>query len=580
MANISLLSRLVNGVQRNVDLSVNTLVVGALQITASGNILTNTILGNLINLQNGTDFSNGTNSHTHDGRYYTKTQIGSTTGGTAGSTLVGDDASYTHFTPSAATVKGALSGIDSALGAISAASALDGTFRIKNTADNTKQIAFDASAIATGTTRTITMPNSNVNLGLVATAIQANGSVTFTAAQSFGGFNATNLADPVNPQDAVTKNYADNLAHGLSWKMVVRAASTANLNLASMPATVDGVTLNSGDRFLAKDQTTTSQNGIYVFNGAASAATRSTDANTAVELTWATVEIGADSATQAGYIYREASDITTIGTDPVTFILISHGLDWTFNNGLSTTGNQVNVVPGDNSLTATTGSLVVKEDAAGAIVTGASGIKVQLAGTNPGLAITSNALDVKYNPAGAVVASSSGIMVAVDGSSLEISSNALRIKTTAYDQSTITGGGGSAAAVAKAPQVGTPEVSGQALSATTLVALRYAVAADSGFVAGRMYKADYDTTSADNFWAIGLAYPAGSVSIGGAVNVVEEGLINVPSHGFTVGTPVFLGASGAVVNTAPSATLQAVVKLGMVKDANNIWVNIQVMGTN
>lgn len=48
------------------------------------------------------------------------------------------------------------------------------TFRIVDASDPTKEIAFDASGIATGTTRTITMPDSNVNLGLVATAIQSS----------------------------------------------------------------------------------------------------------------------------------------------------------------------------------------------------------------------------------------------------------------------------------------------------------------------------------------------------------------------------------------------------------------------
>lgn len=53
-----------------------------------------------------------------DSRYYTETEIGQASG-TTGSDLVGDDNSYSNFTPAAATVKGALSGIDSALGAVS-----------------------------------------------------------------------------------------------------------------------------------------------------------------------------------------------------------------------------------------------------------------------------------------------------------------------------------------------------------------------------------------------------------------------------------------------------------------------------
>jgi hypothetical protein len=51
---------------------------------------------------------------------------------------------------------------------------LDSLFRISNATDPTKKVAVDASGIATGTTRTITMPNSNVNLGLVGTALQTS----------------------------------------------------------------------------------------------------------------------------------------------------------------------------------------------------------------------------------------------------------------------------------------------------------------------------------------------------------------------------------------------------------------------
>jgi hypothetical protein len=155
-----------------------------------------------------------------------------------------------------------------------------------------------------------------------------------------------------------------------------------------------------------------------------------------------------------------------------------------------------------------------------------------------------------------------------------------QLATTAFDQVTVTGGAGTAAAVARAPAIVNTEVSGQALSATTLVALRYALSSDSGSTAGQMWKADYNTASNDNFYVIGLAYPASSVSASGNVTVTEFGVINVPSHGFTTGVPLYLGASGALTTTAPSTSLQAIVRVGMVKDANNIFVNVQVVGVN
>lgn len=60
----------------------------------------------------------------------------------------------------------------------------DSAFRVQDNADATKQMAFEVSAITTGTTRTVTMPDSNVNLGLIATALQ---SVSQDTAPQLGG---------------------------------------------------------------------------------------------------------------------------------------------------------------------------------------------------------------------------------------------------------------------------------------------------------------------------------------------------------------------------------------------------------
>ena len=49
---------------------------------------------------------------------------------------------------------------------------------------------------------------------------------------------------------------------GLGQKAPVRVATTANVTLSGLQ-TIDGVTLEADDRILVKDQTTTSENGIY-----------------------------------------------------------------------------------------------------------------------------------------------------------------------------------------------------------------------------------------------------------------------------------------------------------------------------
>jgi len=126
----------------------------------------------------------------------------------------------------------------------------------------------------------------------------------------------------------------------------------------------------------------------------------------------------------------------------------------------------------------------------------------------------------------------------------------------------------------------TTETSDQSLTASTLYALRYALSTDGGSTVGRMWKADNNAATTDNFYVIGLAYPGSGVSQGQSVTVTEFGIINVPSHGFTTGAPLYLGSSGACTSTAPSSSGLAIVRVGQVKDANNIWVDAQVVGVN
>jgi hypothetical protein len=96
---------------------------------------------------------------------------------------------------------------------------------------------------------------------------------------------AGNSNTAVAPQAAV-KSYIDGKVAGLSWKQAVRAATTANGTLATAYANgqaIDGVTLATGDRILIKNQTTASENGIYIV-AASGAPTRATDADSGAEL--------------------------------------------------------------------------------------------------------------------------------------------------------------------------------------------------------------------------------------------------------------------------------------------------------
>ena len=135
-----------------------------------------------------------------------------------------------------------------------------------------------------------------------------------------------NIGDPSSAQDAASKNYVDNVARGLDWKQSVRAASTGNLNLASPGASIDGVSMSSGDRFLAKDQSTGSQNGIYVWNGAASAATRAVDADSSAEVTSGMAVTVTEGTVNADRVYvLTTNDPITLATTSLAFSQLGGG---------------------------------------------------------------------------------------------------------------------------------------------------------------------------------------------------------------------------------------------------------------
>lgn len=145
-----------------------------------------------------------------------------------------------------------------------------------------------------------------------------------TAPVDFGGQRITNLGAPSAGTDAASKAYVDTVSTGLDVKDAVRAATTGNITLAAPGATVDGVTLVVGERVLVKNQSTGSQNGIYIFQGAAAALTRSPDANVSAEVTngmFALVVAGTVNGS-TGWILTTVDPIV-LDTTPLTFAQFS-----------------------------------------------------------------------------------------------------------------------------------------------------------------------------------------------------------------------------------------------------------------
>lgn len=207
-----------------------------------------------------------------------------------------------------------------------------------------------ALTLATVNTNVGTFTKLTVNgKGLVTAAANAilNDIGVPTSAYSFNSQRITNLAEPSASTDAATKNYVDSVAQGLDVKASVVAATTANITL-SAPQTIDGIAVIAGDRVLVKNQTTASANGIYLV--AAGAWTRTTDADSWVELTSAFVfvERGTVNA-DTGYVCTVDAG-GTLGSTNVTFAQFSGAGTYVAGNGLALTGNSFSVTGTTNRI--------------------------------------------------------------------------------------------------------------------------------------------------------------------------------------------------------------------------------------
>lgn len=217
---------------------------------------------------------------------------------------------------------------------------------------------------------TVSTTNSNGDL-----ILSPNGTGTVTVPSGYkdrSGFGATSL---------VSKEYVDAVKTGLDFKDSVRVASTADVTISGPGAAIDGISLSSGDRVLLKNQSTASQNGIYAWNGAASAMTRTTDADADAEVTsgmYVFVETGTANS-DTGFVLTTDGSIT-VGSTSLSFTQFSGAGQIVAGDAMSKAGNTLNVNDDNITLEVNSDALRLK----GITATAIGDLLIGKTGTNAG----------------------------------------------------------------------------------------------------------------------------------------------------------------------------------------------------
>lgn len=284
----------------------------------------------------------------------------------------------------------------SVTGNASTASALETARTIELTGEVTGSVSFDGSGnvqisttigadtVALGTDTTGNYV-SDVTAGTGVTVAHTPGegsSPTIAIGQAVGTTDAPTFANvsisgtPSQATHAVTKSYVDNIAAGIDWHQAVRLTTVAALpnsptynNVASgvgatLTATVfarlsvDGTNATTGDRVLVKNQSTATENGVYVVTEQGNSVdtywvlTRATDFDSSPTSEIKTGEAvfttaGATNVNQ-GFVLTSIGSGTdgahVLNTDSLTFTQFTGTQAFTAGDGLTQSGNALNAV--------------------------------------------------------------------------------------------------------------------------------------------------------------------------------------------------------------------------------------------
>ena len=239
------------------------------------------------------------------------------------------------------------------------------------------------------------------------------------------------VATPTNDTHAATKGYVDAQSQGLDVKDSVKVATTANITLSGTQ-TIDGIAVIADERVLVKDQSTASQNGIYLCKAGAWARSDDFAVGQAEAGAFCFVEQGTVNA-ENGFVCTADKGADIVGTNNLPFAQFSGAGQITAGLGLTKTGNTLNVQVDDSSIEIASDTLRVKASGitdamlAGSISNGklsnstisgiALGANLQSLSGGNGISMSS------YNGSAAV----SNLTIDLDGSTLAVGGSGIKI---------------------------------------------------------------------------------------------------------------------------------------------------------